>query len=204
GQLLRATRLADAIGSGTFPPATPDGGGRAASAVLTLLGGVTSGLVCGWRSVPVGLDEGLPRGRRIVGSSARFGRGLLVAQVAMSMTCLVAAGLFMSTLARLRANDSSLQSQRIVFTRAYREPGDHAVLTPEYYRALVSDLARMPGAEAAALSVYYPTYYERPEPIPIELFEHYTRADGFPSSEVMVLPECVSPGFFDLFRLPRL
>ena len=203
-QLLRATLLADAIGSRTFPPATPDAGVLAAAALLTLLVGVTIGLVSAWRSVTVGVDEGLRRGRRIVGSFGRFGRGLLVAQVAMSMTCLVAAGLFMSTLARLRANDSSLQSQRIVFTRAYREPGDHAVLTPEYYRALVSDLARMPGAEAAALSVYYPTYYDRPEPIPLFLTERYTRADGDASSEVAAWPEFVSPGFFDLFRLPRL
>jgi len=203
-QLLRATLLADAIGSRTFPPATPDAGVLAAAALLTLLVGVTIGLVSAWRSVTVGVDEGLRRGRRIVGSFGRFGRGLLVAQVAMSMTCLVAAGLFMSTLARLRANDSSLQSQRIVFTRAYREPGDETVLTPAYYRALVSDLARMPGAEAAALSVYYPTYYERPEPIPLFLTERYTRADGDASSEVAAWPEFVSPGFFDLFRLPRL
>jgi len=203
-QLLRATLLADAIGSRTFPPATPDAGVLAAAALLTLLVGVTIGVVSAWRSVTVGVDEGLRRGRRIVGSFGRFGRGLLVAQVAMSMTCLVAAGLFMSTLARLRANDSSLQSQRIVFTRAYREPGDETVLTPAYYRALVSDLARMPGAEAAALSVYYPTYYERPEPIPLFLTERYTRADGDASSEVAAWPEFVSPGFFDLFRLPRL
>ena len=203
-QLLRATLLSEAIWSRTFPPATPDAGVLAAAALLTLLVGVTIGLVSAWRSVTAGVDEGLRRGRRIVGSFGRFGRGLLVAQVAMSMTCLVSAGLFVSTLARLRANDRSLQSQRIVFTRAYREPGDHAVLTPEDYRALVSDLARMPGAEAAALSVYHPMYYGVAGPLPAELFEHYTRADGLPSSDVAVLPECVSPGFFDLFRLARL
>src|SRR5262249_38724104 len=193
--------LADAIGSRTFPPATPDAGVLAAAALLTLLVGVTIGLVSAWRSVTVGVDEGLRRGRRIVGSFGRFGCGLLVAQVAMSMTCLVAARLFISTLARLRGNDCWLQRRRMFSPRAYREPGDHAVLTPEYYRALVSDLARMPGEEAAALSVYYPTYYGRPEPIPTE---RYTRADGDASSEVAAWPEVVSPGFFDLFRLPRL
>jgi hypothetical protein len=59
----------------------------------------------------------------------------------------------------------------------------------------------MPGAEAAALSVYYPTYFGVTGPIPTE---HYTRADEVAGPEVTVLPECVSPGFFDLFRLPRL
>ena len=101
----------------------------------------------------------------------------------------------------MRANDTSLQSQRIVFTRAYREPGDRQLLPPEYYQTLVADLGHMPGAEAAALSVYYPTYFGVTGPIPTE---HYTRADGVAAPEVAVLPECVSPGFFDLFRLPRL
>src|SRR4029077_3125166 len=120
---------------------------------------------------------------------------------ALSMTCLVGAGLFMATLARLRANDTSLQSQRIVFTRAYREPGDRQLLTPEYYQTLVSDLGHMPGAEAAALSVYYPTYFGVTGPIPTE---HYTRADGGAAPEHTALRACVSPAFFDLFQLPRL
>jgi putative ABC transport system permease protein len=72
---------------------------------------------------------------------------------------------------------------------------------PEYYQTLVADLGHMPGADAAALSVYYPTYFRVTGPVPTE---HYTRADGFAAPEVTVLPEFVSPGFFDLFRLPRL
>ena len=75
------------------------------------------------------------------------------------------------------------------------------LLPPEYYQTLVADLGHMPGAEAAALSVYYPTYFRVTGPLPTE---HYTRADGVAAPEVAVLPEFVSPGFFDLFRLPRL
>ncbi len=74
-------------------------------------------------------------------------------------------------------------------------------MRPEYYRALVDGLGQMPGAEAAALSVYYPTYFHTSGPLPTE---HYTRADGVAAPEIAVLPERVSPGFFDLFRLPRL
>jgi putative ABC transport system permease protein len=180
---------------------TPDAGVLAATALLTLLIGLAMGGVSAWQSVAAPVDECLRRGRGSSGSFGRFGRGLLVAQVALSMTCLVGAGLFTTTLARLRANDTSLQSQRIVFTRAYREPGDRQLLPPEYYQTLVADLGHMPGAEAAALSVYYPTYFRVTGPLPTE---HYTRADGFAAPEVIVMPEFVSPGFFDLFRLPRL
>jgi predicted permease len=202
--IIRAMTGALVVGRAAenFPTLTPDAGVLAATASLTVSIGLAIGVVAAWQSVAVRVDDGLRHGRRVIGSLGRFGRGLLVAQVALSMTCLVGAGLFTATLAHLRANDTSLQSQRIVFTRAYREPGDHQLLTPEYYQTLVSDLAHMPGADGAALSVYYPTYYGLPGQVLPK--DHYTRADGVVTPEVTVLPELVSPGFFDLFRLPRL
>jgi putative ABC transport system permease protein len=201
--IVRAVAASLMVGRGTstFPTVTPDARVLAATALLTVSIGLAIGVVSAWQSVAVRIDEGLRPGRRIIGSLGRFGRGLLVAQVALSMTLLVGAGLFTATLALLRANDTSLQSQRIVFTRAYREPGDRQLLPPEYYQTLVADLGHMPGADAAALSVYYPTYFGVTGPVPTE---HYTRADGVAAPEVAALPECVSPGFFDLFRLPRL
>jgi putative ABC transport system permease protein len=199
-RVLRATLLADPM-THPFPQATPDAGVLAATAFLTLATGLAIGLVSARRLVAVRVDEGLRAGRRILEPLGRFGRGLLVAQVALSMTCLVVAGLFVSTLTRLRANDVSLQSQRIVFSRAYRAPGDQTLLAPEYYRALVSDLSHIPGADAAALAVYYPTYLSLPIAIPTE---RYRRTDTAALPEVAALPELVSPGFFDLFRLARL
>jgi putative ABC transport system permease protein len=199
-RVVRASLMAGLFAS-KFPDVTPDAAVLAATALLTLVIGLAMTLVSAWQSVTVRVDECLRRGRGNIGSFGRFGRGLLVAQVALSMTCLVGAGLFTATLSRLRANDTSLQSQRIIFNRAYREPGDRAVLGPEYYRSLVDGLGHMPGAEAAALSVYYPTYFHTSGPLPTE---HYTRADDVAAPEIAVLPECLSPGFFDLFRLPRL
>ncbi len=125
------------LGLSRFPDVTPDAGVLAATALLTLLIGLAMGVVSAWQSVTARVDECLRRGRGSIGSFGAFGRGLLVAQVALSMTCLAGAGLFTATLARLRANDASLQSQRIVFTRAYREPGDRELLPPEYYQTLV-------------------------------------------------------------------
>ncbi len=181
---------------------TPDAGWvLAATALLTVVIGLAIGVVSAWQSVAVRVDQSL-RGRGTTGSLGRFGRGLLVAQVALSMTMLVWAGLFQATLAHLRANDTSLQSQRIVFTRAFREPGDRELLPPDYYRTLVSGLGHMPGADAAALSVYYPTYFGLTGPLPTDY--HYTRADGITPLDGTVLTEFVSPGFFDLFQFQRL
>ena len=188
--------------SSRFLTLTPDAGVIAATALLTVCLGVAVGAVSAWQSATVHVDESLRRGRGTTGSLGRFGRGLLIAQVALSMTLLVGAGLFAATLAHLRANDTSLQSQRIVFSRAYREPGDRATLPLDYYRTLTTDLAHMPGADAAALSVYYPTYYAVTGPLPTDY--RYTQADGVTPLDATVLTDYVSPGFFDLFKLPRL
>jgi putative ABC transport system permease protein len=188
--------------SSKFLTLTPDARVIAATALLTVCIGLAVGVVSAWQSVTVPVDESLRRGRGTTGSLGRFGRGLLVAQVALSMTLLVGAGLFTTTLARLRANDTSLRSQRIVFTRAYREPGDRATLPLDYYRTLVTQLAQIPGAEGAALAVYYPTYYAVPGSPPPDY--RYTLADGVTPLDATVLTDYVSPGFFDLFKLPRL
>src|SRR5829696_3801430 len=80
-------------GPSRFPSVTPDAGVIAATALLTMGIGLAIGVVSAWQSVAVRVDEGL-RGRGTTGSLGRFGRGLLVAQVALSMTLLVGAGLF--------------------------------------------------------------------------------------------------------------
>jgi len=198
---IRASLLVGRTGE-KFPTMTVDASGAlAATALLTVVIGLAIGVVSAWQSIAVRVDESL-RGRGTTGSLGRFGRGLLVAQVALSMTLLVGAGLFRATLAHLRANDTSLQSQHIVFTRAFREPGDRELLPPDYYRTLVNGLRHMPGADAAALSVYYPTYFGLTGPLPTDY--HYTRADGVTPLDGTVLTEFVSPGFFDLFRFQRL
>ena len=189
-------------GPARFPSGTPDAGVIAATALLTMGIGLAIGVVSAWPSVAVRVDEGLRPGRGVIGSLGPFGRGLLVAQVALTMTLLVGAGLFTTTLAHLRANDTSLQSQRIVFTRAFREPGDRELLPPGYYLALVTELTRMPGADAAALSVYYPTYFGLKVAVPTDY--RYTRADGVTPLDGTVLTDFVSPGFFDLFRFHLL
>jgi hypothetical protein len=75
-------------------------------------------------------------------------------------------------------------------------------LSLDYYRALVAGLSDMPGADAAALSVYYPTYFAVTGPLPTDY--HYTQADGVTTLDATVLTDYVSPGFFDLFKLSRL
>jgi putative ABC transport system permease protein len=189
-------------GPARLPSMTPDAGVIAATALLTIGIGVAIGTLSAWRSVSVRVDEGLRPGRRVIGSLGPFARALLVAQVALTMTLLVGAGLFTTTLAHLRANDTSLQSQRILFSRASRGPGDPELLPPGYYQSLATELAQVPGVDAVALSVYYPTYFGLDVAVPTDF--HYTHADGVTPLDGTVLTEFVSPGFFALFRFQLL
>jgi len=54
---------------------------------------------------------------------------------------------------------------------------------PGYYQALVTELDRMPGADAAALSVYYPTYLGLKVAVPTDY--HYQRKGGHAAVEVL-------------------
>ena len=182
---------------------TPDAGVLAATALLTMGIGLAMGVVSAWQSVAVRVDEGLRPGRgshRLVGTvRARLARrtGRAVDDAVSSapdssrrrwLTC--------ERTIRRSSRSASSSPARI------REPGDRELLPPEYYQTLVTELAHMPGADAAALSVYYPTYFGLTVAVPTDY--HYTRADGVTPLDGTVLTEFVSPGFFDLFRLQLL
>src|SRR4029453_12959518 len=83
--------------SSKFLTLTPDAGVIAATALLTVCIGLAVGVVAAWQAVKVPVDESLRSGRGTIGSLGRFGRGLLIAQVALSLTLLVGAGLFTAT-----------------------------------------------------------------------------------------------------------
>ena len=57
------------------------------------------------------------------------------------------------------------------------------------------------GADAAALSMYFPAYLGFPGLLPTD---HYSRAAPAAPAEVAGLTEFVSPGFFDTFGIARL
>ena len=180
---------------------TPDARVLGVATLVTLVIGVVIGILPAWRAVSGRMADGLRPGRAIAGTLGRSGRLLLVAQVALSMVLLVGAGLFTGTLSRLRANDGSVHTRRVVWTRLARTPGDRAPIDRAYLQSLLQQLAEIPGADAAALSMYFPAYLGYPGLLPTD---HYARAELVTSTEVSGLTEFVSPGFFDTFNIPRL
>jgi predicted permease len=180
---------------------TPDARVLGLATLVTFMIGLAIGLLPAWRAVSGRTADGLRPGRAIAGTVGRSGRLLLAAQVALSMVLLVGAGLFTGTLWRLRAPDASLQGRRIVFTRLARTPGDREPIGRAYLQALLQQLARIQGADAAALSTYFPAFLGFPGLLPTD---HYSRGDAVTPTEAAALTESVSPGFFSTFGIPRL
>ena len=182
-------------------PLTPDVRVLTVMTAITLVIGAAVSLLPAWRAIRGPVADGLRPDRAIAGTLGRSGRLLLVAQVALTMVMLVAAGLFTSTLSRLRANDVALLRPRILWSRLARTPGDRQPIGRAYLQGLVGQLEGIQGVDAAALSLYYPAVLSFPGQLPQD---RYARVDGDSAHEIAALTEYVSPGFFNLFGIARL
>jgi predicted permease len=126
---------------------------------------------------------------------------LLIAQVALSLVLLVAAGLFARSLLRLRGNDAVFPTGHIVWTRLWLNTGDRGTgLDRSYFTELARQLSQIRGAESAAFSVTFPSFFNFP--LPPDLFARADTADR--SGGVDGLTEIVSPRFFETVGVPRL
>jgi predicted permease len=132
---------------------------------------------------------------RIRGSA----RAMMITQVALSMVLIVGAGLFVTTLSNLYANDLQQRQKPILFTRLARVPLKRTtVLSQPYFQSLQEQLATMPGADLAAFSVFYPAYLGFFDTMPTDTV---SAGNGVPASAV---GDHVTPGFFELYAIARL
>lgn len=185
-----------------LPHFLPDTRVLLAATVVAAGIGVLMGLVPAWRGLRgrVALQT-LHGGRTLAQTLGRLGQLLLVSQLVVSTTLVVGAGLFTATLARLRANDTSSRTHRVLWARLAPTPGDRQPVRPEYLATLVAHLRDLPGVDSASLSAYYPAVIGFPGQLPTD---RYLTGEQNGSGAVAALTEFVSPGFFDLFEIRRL
>jgi predicted permease len=174
--------------------------------VLTGVGtAITMGLAIGlwpaWGASRTRVAETLLPGRSVVRSFSRPARKALIAQIALSMVLLGAAGLFVIMLSNLRRNDATFRGRDVVWTRLATLPGQRLTLHgPDYLRALYDRLSAVPGAEGVALNVFFPAYVGFRAGIPYDQFADAHAAEPTPISG---LTELVSPGFFRFFGIAQ-
>jgi len=174
------------------------------TAAIALLTGILFGLAPAFRARRLGVQTGLREGvRSSAAVSARRANNLLVvAQFALSLILLVAAGLLLKSLERLLAVHPGFEPRNLLTLRAqipalkYAEPPE----TLQFYSQLLERVRGLPGVRAAGLISSLPFTGD------LEL--DGTIVEGHeppPGSVVPVTAICwISPGLFQSMEIPVL
>ena len=120
---------------------------------VSLLTGVLFGLAPAWRATGLDLATSLKQSRRTTVAVSRLSKGLIVAQVALSLLLLVGAGLFIRTLSNLqRVNLGFNQENLLLFQLQPQQAGYKDERLVQFYRQLFARLDNLPGVRAATFA----------------------------------------------------
>jgi predicted permease len=170
---------------------------------LSLLTGIAMGLYPAWQSSRADLVDGLKEGGRSVSGSKgrqRFRRGLVAAQVGLSVVLLAGAALLIASFVRLSNQEAGFNPRGIwtgiIGLPATRYPDDPAI--GRFVDRLQTELRNTPGIEAAAMTDGLPlTGSSSASP--------YARAEGNPlpiNQRPLGLTRAISPRLLQALGIP--
>jgi len=170
---------------------------------MVLLSGLFSGLAPAFRATAGNLSEALKD--ETAGSSSfrlgRFSDGLVVAEVALSCSLLIVAGLMTKSIIQLRTSDLPFSTANL-FTARLRLPAEEYPDTTsrmQFYEKLLPKLSGISGVEAAALSDELPASGNAERIFVVE-GQSYKSYDDYPLAREGV----VTPEYFETFQTPIL
>ena len=177
-----------------------------AGIALSLLAGLLAGLVPALRTMRVDLGSALKEGSRGAGSGAggghRLRRGLVVAEIAMSLALLIGAGLLIRSFGKLLAIDPGFQPEGVIAASLQlspaRYPSNPQVIA--FAELLLRRARALPGVEAAGIVDYVP-FSNSSVNGDIRLFG---RPQPRPGDEITAEKRVVSGGYFSAMRIPLL
>ena len=130
-------------------------------------------------------------------------KGLLAAQVAVSLVLVVAAVLLSSSLANLRNLEIGVRTDGVRWSRLYAVPGGYRGQNEAaYYPELVRQLSEVPGVESVALASYFPTYFALGDLVSTQSVARAGDDDATTAADGIM--ENVSPGFFQTVGIPMV
>ena len=126
-------------------------------AVLAALTGLVSGLIPALKVSRTDLNELLKGAGTSVASnwlSSKWGKALIIAEVALSMVLLIGATLLIESINRLTNVPLSFRSDHLLTAHISLPRGDYTDLAKRsrFYNSVVANLAPLPGIEGVALS----------------------------------------------------
>jgi predicted permease len=120
---------------------------------VSLLTGVLFGLAPAWRATRLDSTTALKQSRRTTGAVSRLSKGLIIAQVALSLLLLVGAGVFLRTLFNLeRVNLGFNQENLLVFRLQPEQGGYKGERLTQFYQRFFAQLDHLPGVRAATFA----------------------------------------------------
>src|SRR5882672_7180309 len=120
---------------------------------VSLFVGVLFGLAPAWRATRLDLATSLKQSRRTTSAVSRLSKGLIVAQVALSLLLLVGAGLFIRTLYNLeRVNLGFNQENLLLFRLRPQQSGYKDERLVRFYQQLLARLDNLPDVRSATLA----------------------------------------------------
>jgi len=137
--------------------------------------------------------------RTVAGATNRWGRGLLVAQVALSVVMLVGAALLTRSLYLLQTTDLGIRTANILNVKLFTLPnapynrGDRA----SYYPPLIERIAALPSVRSAAFSSNFPRVTNASAGMPVTFV-------GQEPAGIQTSGDYVSPTFFSTMGIPLL
>ena len=122
----------------------------AAAATLT---GVLVGIAPAWRATREDPNVALQQSaQRFTGGTGRLGRGLIVAQVALSLMLLAGAGLFIRSIEKLRTVQPGFRTRGMLAAGLFPRPNGYKDLSyVHYYRELVDRVSKLPSVDSAGM-----------------------------------------------------
>ncbi|MFY9608917.1 MAG: ABC transporter permease [Blastocatellia bacterium] len=134
---------------------------------VSLLTGILFGLVPAWRATSLDLSTALKQSKRHTGTVSRLSKGLVVAQVAVSLLLLIGAGLFIRTMYNLQRVNLGFNQENLLLLGLQPEQGGYKEeRLVQFYQQLFERLDNMPGVRSATFGR-------------IPLISHYMYNTGF-------------------------
>jgi predicted permease len=167
---------------------------------LSLLTGIVFGLVPALRATRIDLASDLKvSGRSISGEKSFLSKGLVIAQVAISLTLMVGAGLFLGTVRNLRNVGVGFNPHNILsFHLSLRGTAMNVMLDSYHavYDHIVEKVAALPGVRSVGTTgvAYWQTQVVGSVPV---------FAEGVPQPIAADLVDA-TPGFFETMEIPLL
>lgn len=168
---------------------------------VTLLAALTCGLLPALQATRIGRPGGLAAGRGTESAARRRAQSVLVVgEVALAVVLTAAAGLLVTSFARMVAVDRGFQPERLLAVGldlpTQHDGGDDPV--PVYER-IAARVARIPGVESAAIGLTHPL---EPRGLNLRVLQPQGLPDAGEVPQTVV--RMVGPGYFRTSGIPLL